>query len=267
MPGVWLEYLRIAALPFDLSTERMHSSTLVYAGWPVAVGLAALLVRARNLPHVREVAGGVAWFAAMLAPAAVAITSSGVAADRYIAAPLLGLLFAAVAGARILVGARASLRRPLLVVGGLWGALLLIVAWRQVPVWRTNETLYAHATVMTPGSSDAFYRLGYLAATRDDWDEAIPLLEHSVELDGRNVRALNNLAVGYLRTHREADAEQTLQRAVDVSPAAYRSWFNLGVARLALGKRDEGCAAVRRALEIQPAYEQARQVQAQSCRK
>src|SRR5690606_32667797 len=43
------------------------------------------------------------------------------------------------------------------------------------------------------GTRYAFYRLGYLAAAKDDWDRAIPLFERAVELDQGNQRALNNL--------------------------------------------------------------------------
>ena len=45
-----------------------------------------------------------------------------------------------------------------------------------------------------------------------------------------------------------------LARAVAADPAAFRAWSNLGLARLQLGKRAEGCAAIERALQINPRY-------------
>lgn len=238
LPGIWLEYLRIAVVPFDLSIDRAHDARYLWPGLAV-VGLVAW--RARHL--------GLVWFAVLLAPAATAIVSSHVVADRYAYAPMFGLAMAAVAGARAL-----TQRRIVLAVAGVWGALLLVVGWRQVPVWRDNAALYTHALAMAPDSADAHFRVAFLAAQRDDWNTAIPLLREAIELDPHSAPALDNLGVGLLRTGNPAEAEGMLARAVDANPAAFKAWFNLGVARLQLGKRAEGCAAIERALQINPQY-------------
>jgi tetratricopeptide (TPR) repeat protein len=240
LPAVWLEYVRIALAPFDLSIERAHDARYV---WPGLVAIALVAWRARHL--------GLVWFAVLLAPAATAIASSHVAADRYLHAPMFGLAMAAVAGVRALTPA---VRRIVLGVAAVWAALLLVVGWRQVPVWHDNAALYAHALAMAPDSSDAHFKLAYLAARRDDWATAIPLLRRAIELDPSNPRALDNLGVGLLRTGHPAEAEIMLARAVAADPAAFRAWSNLGLARLQLGKRAEGCAAIERALQINPRY-------------
>jgi protein O-mannosyl-transferase len=252
LPGVCLEYLRITLMPFDLSTERLHSSGLVVAGWGAAVLLVGGAVYLRR--RAAKLIGGTLWFIVLLGPTAVAITASGVAADRYLYGALAGLAIAITDIAAAIVRARPRLRRPLQAMFGAWGVLLVIVAWRQVPVWRTNQTLYAHATTMSPDSADAFYRLGYLAASNNDWDQALPLLEHALALDPDHERALNNFGVGLLRTGKASEAQVVLGHAVEVNPAAFRAWLNLGLARLALGQQREGCAAIARALEINPQY-------------
>jgi tetratricopeptide (TPR) repeat protein len=264
LPGVCLEYLRIAFLPFDLSTERVHHTGLAVVGWVAAVALVGGAIYARRRYPV-AIAGAI-WFVALLGPASVAVTSSGVAADRYLYAPLVGLAIAITAIGAAIVDAWPRFRRPLQAVLAAWGALLVVVTFLQVPVWRSNETLYQHAVAMSPDSSNAFYRLGYLAAAADDWDRAIPLLERAIELDPNNQRALNNLGVGLLRTGRAADAESVLGRAVAVNPASFRGWLNLGLARLAVGKQADGCSAVSRALEINPSYAPAVQTQRARCR-
>lgn len=268
-PGVCLEYVRIVLLPFDLSTERLHDAAYVLPGWCVGIAVAIALVLAARSGHEpwRAITAGIVWFVVLLAPAAVAIaSSSGVVADRYLYAPLPGLSIALVALAARAARTRRWARHALVGLGIAWGVLLGIVAWQQVPVWRANQTLYAHAVAMTPESSEAHYRLAYLAAIENDWDRAIPLLERAVELDPKNVRALVNLGVGLLRTERAADAEVMFGRAVDANPAAFRAWFNLGVARIALGKRAEGCAAIDRALAINPRYELAARTRQRDCR-
>jgi hypothetical protein len=271
LPGVWLEYARLTVLPFDLSTERMHASAFVVPGW-IAAGLAAagLVVRVRRnrapiAPASRTAIAGFLWFATLLGPSTVAIVGSGVVADRYLYAPLFGLAWAITAIAHQVVEARPRLGRPLAGAAALWVVLLVVIDWLQVPVWRDNRSLYTHAVTMTPDSSSAHYRVAYLDAQVGRWDDAIPRLERAIELDARNLRALNNLGVGYLRTARPADAEAVLARAVEVNPAHFRSWFNLGAARIAQGKRASGCAAITRALEINPRYEAASKELQRSC--
>ena len=240
LPAIWLEYVRIALAPFDLSIERAHDARFL---WPGLVAIAVVAWRARHL--------GLVWFAVLLAPAATAIASSHVAADRYLYAPMFGLAMAAVAGVRALTPA---VRRIVLATAVVWAALLLVVGWRQASVWRDNAALYAHALVMAPDSADAHFKLAYLAARRDDWPTAIPLLRRAIELDPHSAPALDNLGVGLLRTGNPAEAEAMIARAVAADPAAFRAWFNLGIARLQLGKRAEGCAAIERALQINPMY-------------
>ncbi len=264
LPGTCLEYLRIALLPFDLSTERLHHGGLAIAGWVVGIVVVGGAIYGRKRYPV-AIAGGL-WFVVLLGPATVAVTSSGVAADRYLYAPMAGLAIALTALGTALIAAWPRFRRLLQVALAAWAALLVVVTFNQVPVWRSNETLYSHAVTMSPVSSEAFYRLGFLAASNDDWDRAIPLLERSVELDPHNQRALNNLGVGLLRTGRAADAEVALGRAVEANPAAFRAWLNLGLARLANGKRREGCDAVERALAINPGYAAAVQARRTRCR-
>jgi tetratricopeptide (TPR) repeat protein len=271
LPSIWLEYLQVAILPFDLSIERMHRASLVPVGWVVvaAVALGAAAYRTHRQapipPAMRTVVAGLAWFAALSGPPAIAVVSSGVAADRYLYTPWFGLAVALASAGAAALRARPALRRPIIAVAASWGALLIVVAWYQIPVWRDNRALYTHAVEMVPNSSSAQYRVAFLDAQTGNWADAIPRLEHAVELDPHNTRALNNLGVGYLRTRRYPDAEAALARAVEANPAHFRSWLNLGIARLEQGKRDAACTAIARALQINPAYQAARSTRAQSC--
>ncbi|HEY5949161.1 MAG TPA: glycosyltransferase family 39 protein, partial [Kofleriaceae bacterium] len=75
LPGVCLEYLRIAFLPFDLSTERVHQTGLAIAGWVAAVVLTGSIYAGRRY---RVSIAGAIWFVALLGPASVAVSSTGV---------------------------------------------------------------------------------------------------------------------------------------------------------------------------------------------
>jgi protein O-mannosyl-transferase len=255
LPAVWLEYVKVAVLPFDLSIERLHDARYL---WPGVVAMVLVLWRYR--------APGLVWFALLLAPAAIVAASSGVAADRYAYAPMFGLAMALVTTAQAIITRWPGARRGLLGAAALWGVLVIAVGVRQVGVWRDNETLYLHALAMSPNSGPAHFRVAYLAAQRDDWDTAIPLLQRAIELAPSDVAALDDLGVGFLRTGKLAAAEATLERAVTVNPAWFRAWYNLGLARLGLGKHDSACQALDHARRINPAYAPAAAEYQRSCK-
>lgn len=256
LPGILVQYLRIFALPFDLSTERLLEPAFTVPGWLAAV-LALALVAWRGT-RAKPAVAGLVWFGALLAPSAIAIASQRVVADRYAYLALLGLAAAVVWAAAELIAAQPRFRVLVLAVGALWGALLVVVGWRQVPVWTDNAALYTNAAELAPRSSSAQYRLGVLETQRGRWPEALAQFEAAIAIDDTNVLALNNLGVGRLRTGDPAGAAVALSRAVELQPAHFRAWYNLGVAKLATGDKAGGCAAVRRALSINPNYQPAR---------
>ena len=242
LPGVLLEYAKIFVLPFDLSIERQPHALYAWLGLIVL----PLLVLGRKHP-------GVIWAAVLLAPSAIAVRSAGIVADRYAYAPLFGLAIAVSA---------IPWKKPVIAAVAVWGALLVVVGWRQVPVWRDVTTLYGHALDMAPDSASANYRVAVLLGEPD----GVPLLERAIELDGSYTPALNNLGVHHLQTGEPARAVQLLQRAVAAQPAHFRSWLNLGLAQIATGDRDAGCKSIARALAINPRYDAARREQQQRCR-
>lgn len=257
LPGVGLEYARLLLFPFDLSTERLHDVRYVWPGWAFAVLTVAALgfARWRGCALSRSAAAGALWFGALLGPSAVAIAAStGVVSDRYTYSAVAGGAIALTAFGGSVVRCQPRLYRPLALLAAVWALMTVAMCWIHVPVWRDNHTLYTHAVAMTPESSEAHYRLAYLAARNNDWEQAIPLLERAITLDPQNVRALVNLGVGKLRTGQPEEAEAAFQHAVEANPAAFRAWFNLGIARLALGKQAQACDAIARAVAINPRY-------------
>jgi len=261
LPGVVLEYLRILVLPLDLGTERLHARGYLISGW-IAVGVVMVvlvLVRARLGASARRAIAGGTWTVAMLGPSAVPIVSMGVAADRYAYLGVIGVGVMISLGGAAVLGRRPQLERVIIGIGAVWAAMLLFVAWRQVPVWVDNPTLYAHAAAMSPDSSNAQYRLGFLDAADGDWPAAIERFERATVLDPDNVLALNNLGVAYLTTRDPARAKAALARAVAINPAHFRAWYNLGLAELALGDHAGGCASIARAHQINPTYAAARE--------
>lgn len=267
-PGYVLDYVRIVLLPFDLSIERVPRDFAI-VGWAAVAASAALalvLYRRFGLADwARDVLVGLVWMFVLLAPSAAVISTMHVLADRYLYAPLFGFGIAIAASASRLASCRPGLARVLSALCALWAALVLVVAWRQVSVWRNMSTLYRHSAAVAADSSRAQYRVAYLEIERGRWDLAVPRLERALELDPNNASALNNLGVYRLRQGRLAEAESLLHRAIAANPARFNSWLNLGLVLHAQGKREAGCAAIVRALAINPRFEAARVEEARLC--
>jgi predicted TPR repeat methyltransferase len=261
LPGVFLRYLQIALLPFDLSTERLYDPGYVLAGWLAAGAVAAWVavgLRRGWSATARLVASGLWWMLVLLGPSVIVVILMGVVADRYVYLPLAGFAVAVSALFTEALGARNKLRGPIGIAGAVWAAMCFTTTVVQVGVWQDNRTLYTHAVATAPQSSMAHYRLGYAYAGAEDWPRAIALFERAVELQPSNARALNNLGVCYLNTGKFEQAARSFEQALAESGQMhFRAWYNLAVARMNMGDDDMACAHVERALEINPSYEAA----------
>jgi hypothetical protein len=274
LPRSLVDALRIVMLPFDLSIERkLQTSTLM--AWGVLAGIALLLVaswrcarcKGATWTHGTIVLSGLSWFALLLGPSSIVVERTGIVADRYLFLPMLGVavVLAALIAALTHADVRPLIRRGILAAGVVWAAIVLVVAWTQVPVWRDQSSLYRQALAMERTSASAHYRVAVVEIQLERWDLAGPLLERAIELDPQHVQALNDLGVYRLRIGRADEAMRLLERAVTANPGRFRAWTNLGLAQLAMGNRAAGCSSIARALAINPNYATARRARAQSC--
>jgi tetratricopeptide (TPR) repeat protein len=273
-PAHALAYLRIFVAPYDLSIERLArtSAAGIALGWIFWAGVAWIALRGVGVrwrtpgAPPRAAAAGLLWFGLLLAPAAVAIETMGVRADRYAALPLFGAALALGASSS---GLWRRLDAGVHLAPGALGAWLLaccVVTAHQVSIWRDNETLYTHSILVEPASAMAHYRAGVLAARRHGWTDALEHFERAERLDASNLSVLNNLAVAYLNLGRLDAAENALQRTLALGGERhFRAWNNLAQVYFARAQRGRGCAALERSLAINPAYALAQHNHAQLC--
>ena len=78
---------------------------------------------------------------------------------------------------------------------------------------------------------------------------AVMLLEG---LTGDDMDALAALGIAYSQVGRDADAERSFRRMLEIEPASSRAFENLGILQLRRGQHAEAEAALRRALAIDP---------------
>jgi protein O-mannosyl-transferase len=272
LPGVALAHVVSFVAPFSLSPDRQLWPPMVPLGWLamalLVLGFALAFLRVRpGRADLGLAAGAVAAFGLLLLPAALAVRSIGAFSDRYVFFPFLFLAVGCVVAAR--ATARLMTHVPRVLWMGplyVWCALLLVVTWLQIGVWKSDETLARHAAAMDPDNSAAIYRLSTVATSAGDFAKALPLLERAVLLNPTNQRALGNLSVVYLNLGRVADAKSVLRQLAPLASATDRRfWYNLASVHVAEGRRDKACSALAHALEIDPGYELALSLHHRTC--
>lgn len=144
-------------------------------------------------------------------------------ADRYTYLACMG--WAILGGAGLFTCWHACRRRRAralsLVPLGLAGAslaLLALLTWTQIQVWRDTETLWTYTLSRDPHSSIAH----------------------------------NNLGARLLERGRLNEALQHFEEALRISPKYAGSLVNVGIARALQGNLDEGIERIQRALRIEP---------------
>ena len=208
----------------------------------VVVGVMAWAAR-RRMPRVLVV--GAALFATNIALVLGVVWNSyndiSFAADRYLYLPAVGLAVVAVAGVGELArAARLSPRIPAAVLAA-WCAVLAVVTWRQVPVWRDSGTLWNYTLARNPDCLYCHESFGLLLMRRGDLDGAAEQYEAALRMGTRAEGALGLCSVRLQQ--RRVDEAATLcelgQRLSPTSPGAHRMFAGVLVRQHRLAEATE----------------------------
>jgi len=214
----------------------------------IAVTCAALLLR-RRWPGLLAAWG--AFVLTLLPVLGIAHNGYQAAADRYTYLACLG--FAVLAG-----GAVAVWRRRALWPAALGLAALAALTWMQVPVWRSDLSLWRRAVELEPGSGVARSNLGAALTAERRYADAVDELERAVALRPGYAEAWNNLGLAWAQQGRPAEAAEGFRRAVALRPRFAEAWNNLGVAAALQGQGEAAMDAFLRAAAADPSFAGAR---------
>ena len=203
-----------------------------------------------------------AWYSIVLAPVGGLVHAGfQLAHDRYSYLSCLGFAVLVGGGAAWLVGARAAgtVRPPLFrATCAALAALLTTLAsltWLQVQVWRDTESLWTHATFVTPECSICHDNYGALIVNRalKRPGEELVAIQHFVQalaLKPDREKPYGGLGLALIQLNRPRDAEAALRRAAAKFPDDGGVLNNLGMALNQQGKFDEAVPFLRRAVAL-----------------
>ena len=226
----------------------------------ITVGVVALLVAGsgRGMPWP---AFGWAWFLVMLVPVIglVQVGSQGMA-DRYYYLPGIGLEFG------IVMALGEALRRGIsrwesLRHGAVFTAagvavvvvmIFALLAHRQVITWRTDESLWRHATAVVPRNAVAESLLASALAAEGRTAEAVEHHIVALRFDPALRDSLANLGLILSDGGRPADALPFLERASALWPKDSDMSVNLAICLARLGQTNDAKNVFQRVVALDP---------------
>jgi tetratricopeptide (TPR) repeat protein len=119
-----------------------------------------------------------------------------------------------------------------------------------------------HATELVPRDADALYYLGRLYFSTGNIPAALDTFQKIIAIDPSSVRVYNQLGQSYEALGRRENAEKAYLKAIELEREQPKKseWpdYNLGVLYLDDGRTADSIAAFRRALEVNPAFPDAK---------
>jgi tetratricopeptide (TPR) repeat protein len=124
----------------------------------------------------------------------------------------------------------------------------------QLALRRPERALaeYNAAVEANPRFALAAAALGFLHATRGNYDEASRAFEHALTITPQDENIWFDLGFVYQQQKQYEDALRSFSRATELSPTLDRAWFGMGMIHVARGEYQQAIPAFRKAAELQP---------------
>jgi predicted TPR repeat methyltransferase len=113
---------------------------------------------------------------------------------------------------------------------------------------------------LEPDQPDWYSNLGIVLQERLRLDEAIAAYERAIALDSEHANAHNNLGVVLRAMGRAAEAEAAYRAAIEVDPDHADAHHNLGVLLNGLGRRREAALCFSKVITLRPKHPEARRL-------
>jgi protein O-mannosyl-transferase len=288
----YTSYLKKALWPSRLAVMYPHPGDSLSWSQVAAALLLLLIITALVLAARRYRYLPVGWFwflGTMLPMIGLKQVGAQAMADRYAYLPFIGLFIMVCWGISDLAQARHVGKVWLAAPSVAVLLVLTVLAHRQIGYWNDPVTLWSHTLQVTSGNWQAENNLGMALFRRGRMDDAIPHFRAAAAIDpsdpvsnmnigiyehsrgavpmaieqykkaislARNPKlkaeAYNNLGYAYKDIGDYADAQQSLQAAVNTNPEYVGAWISLGLVAQKSGNFALAIQAYSHALKIEP---------------
>jgi predicted TPR repeat methyltransferase len=136
-------------------------------------------------------------------------------------------------------------------------AVAVALALQQSEQWAAAEDIYRSVLEVAPNHADALHFSGVLAHQRGRSEDAVALIEQSLEREPERADWYSNLGIVLQDQLRLDDAIAAYRSAIALDPAHANAHSNLGVVLRAKGKVAEAETAYRAAIRLNPEHSDA----------
>jgi len=261
VPVAYARYLAKTFWPADLALVYPY----VYH-WPVAAiaGSVAILIFISALALLlfrREpwLASGWFWFLGTLVPV-IGFVQVGAQsmADRYFYIPSIGLFIVLVWSVTELCAARPNGKMLLALLGGCALVGCVLTTSLQISYWRNSESLFLHALAVTQNNYVAENALGKTFEKNGDNARALVLYQDAVRIEPRFAISQYNLGLALIGFGRKDEAFEHLAAAAQLDPGNPDAQFNLGIFFLQNKHWPDAARCFEATLKLRPEFAPAR---------
>jgi tetratricopeptide (TPR) repeat protein len=242
-------YLGLAFWPrplvFDYGTSTVRTLSAVLPQAILVVALLGATVVALGRRWAAALLG--AWFFLILAPSSSVVP----VATQTMAEHRMYLPLAAVVAGTVLVLHRAMGWRAFALLAAA-GVALGAATWTRNQDYRTEERLWQDTIAKYPENARIYGNAGHVFLRQGRPQDALPLLQHAVELDPHLVSAKSNYGNALREVGRVDEAVATLREVVAEEPEYANGRVALGTALAQVGQVDEAMREYREAMRIAP---------------
>lgn len=261
--GLTLDYARIP--------QFVLNDPLSLFSWMIPVGFGLGLFIHRNRWN-RELTGALFWgvgFLPVLGLVPFAQQTYSTVTDRYAYIPFVGVsLVVASVVDRIALFISGRKKLKILFQWVLFLLLLILASLSrdQIKLWNKTATLASAMIQLNPKSYQGNYALAGALYENGAYEEAIPFYRTALDLHPDSISASFSLGTTFLALKRYDEARAVFQKALDEARedaipenrATYSRMRNsLGVALIKLNRPQEAEQEFRKALRLDPGYDQA----------
>ena len=232
VPVAYLRYLGKTFWPADLAIVYpyvYHWPAAAIAGSVLVLLLVALLALMR-FGRQPWLAAGWFWFLGTLVPVIgyVQVGAQSMA-DRYAYIPSIGLFIVLVWGAAELCANRPNGKLLLSIIGGTALIVCVLATSVQISFWRDSKSLFLHALDVTQNNYVADNALGKAFEKAGDDARALVLYREAVRIEPRYAVSQYNLGLALIGYGLKDEAFEHLVAAAKLDPGNADAQFNLGV--------------------------------------
>ena len=261
VPVAYARYIAKTFWPTDLSLVYPY----VYH-WPVVAiaGSVAILIFISALAVMllrREpwLATGWLWFLGTLVPV-IGFVQVGAQsmADRYFYIPSIGLFIVLVWSAAELCATLPNGKTILALIGGSALVGCMLATSLQISYWRNSESLFLHALEVTRNNYVAENALGKYFEKNGDHARALVLYQDAVRIEPRFASSQYNLGLALIGFGHKDEALEHLAAAAQFDPGNPDAQYNLGIFFLQNKHWADAAHCFEATLKLRPEFAPAR---------